>query len=54
MKMIKKNFIDKIDQSGLPHNIDITIYENAHHSFDREMELTKLENGEEMLNFSPF
>ena len=39
------NFIDKIDQSGLPHNIDITIYENAHHSFDREMELTKLENG---------
>ena len=39
------NFIDKIDQSGLPHNIDITIYENAHHSFDREMELTKLEHG---------
>jgi len=28
-----------------PHNIDITIYEGAHHSFDREMELTTMENG---------
>ena len=39
------NLLGKLDQSGLPHNIDITIYENAHHSFDREMELTTMENG---------
>ena len=25
--------------------IDITIYEDAHHSFDREMELTTMEHG---------
>ena len=39
------NLLDKLNESELPHNIDITIYENAHHSFDREMELTKMENG---------
>src|SRR5210317_486469 len=39
------NFLDKLNESGLPHNIDITIYENAHHSFDKEMELTQVENG---------
>ena len=32
------NLLGKLDQSGLAHNIDITIYENAHHSFDRVME----------------
>ena len=32
------NFLDKLSESGLSHNIDITIYEDAHHSFDREME----------------
>ena len=39
------NLLDKLNESGLPHNIDITIYENAHHSFDKEMELTQVENG---------
>jgi dienelactone hydrolase len=39
------NLLDKLNESELPHNIDITIYENAHHSFDREMELTTMENG---------
>ena len=39
------NLLDKLNESGLPHNIDITIYENAHHSFDREMELTTMEHG---------
>jgi len=37
--------IDKIHASGLPHNIDITIYENAHHSFDRVSEVTVNEKG---------
>ena len=37
--------IDKIHTSGLPHNIDITIYENAHHSFDRVSEVTVNEKG---------
>ena len=37
--------IDKIETSGLPHNIDITIYENAHHSFDRVSEVTVNEEG---------
>ena len=36
---------DKLNESGLPHNIDITIYKDAHHSFDRDMELTTIENG---------
>ena len=39
------NFLDKLSESGLSHNIDITIYEDAHHSFDREMELTIMEHG---------
>ena len=39
------NLLDKLNESGLPHNIDITIYEDAHHSFDREMELTTMEHG---------
>ena len=39
------NFLGKLNESGLPHNIDITIYENAHHSFDREMELTTMDHG---------
>ena len=39
------NFLIKLNESGLPHNIDITIYENAHHSFDREMELTTMDHG---------
>ena len=34
-----------MNESGLPHNIDITIYEDAHHSFDREMELTTMDHG---------
>jgi len=37
--------IDKIHASGLPHNIDITIYKNAHHSFDRVSEVTVNEKG---------
>ena len=37
--------IDKIHASGLPHNIDITIYENAHHSFDKVSEVTVNEKG---------
>lgn len=37
--------IDKIYDSGLPHNIDITIYKNAHHSFDRISEVTVNEKG---------
>lgn len=39
------NLLDKLNESGLPHNIDITIYEDAHHSYDREMELTTIEHG---------
>jgi dienelactone hydrolase len=39
------NLLGKLNESGLPHNIDITIYEDAHHSFDREIELTTMENG---------
>lgn len=39
------NLLGILNESGLPHNIDITIYKNAHHSFDREMELTTMENG---------
>ena len=39
------NLLSKLNESGLPHNIDITIYEDAHHSFDREMELTTMEHG---------
>lgn len=39
------NLLKKLDQSDLPHNIDITIYENAHHSFDKVMDLTTMENG---------
>ena len=39
------NLLDKLNESGLTHNIDITIYEDAHHSFDRDMELTTMENG---------
>ena len=39
------NLLGKLNESGLPHNIDITIYEDAHHSFDREMELTIMEHG---------
>ena len=34
-----------MSESGLSHNIDITIYEDAHHSFDREMELTTIGHG---------
>ena len=37
--------LDKIDASGLPVNIDITIYENAHHSFDRTTEVAVKEKG---------
>ncbi len=37
--------IDKMHASGLPNNIDITIYENAHHSFDRVSEVTVNEEG---------
>ena len=37
--------IDKIRASEFPTNIDITIYENAHHSFDRVSEVTVDENG---------
>ena len=39
------NLLGKLNESELPHNIDITIYEDAHHSFDREMELTIMEHG---------
>ncbi len=39
------NLLDKLNESGLQHNIDITIYEDAHHSYDREMELTTIEHG---------
>lgn len=39
------NLLDKLNESGLPHNIDITIHEDAHHSYDREMELTTIEHG---------
>ena len=39
------NFLDKLSESGLSHNINITIYEDAHHSFDREMELTTIGHG---------
>ena len=39
------NLIGKLNDSGLSHNVDITIYEDAHHSFDREMELTIMEHG---------
>ena len=39
------NLLGRLNESGLPHNIDITIYEDAHHSFDREMELTIMEHG---------
>ena len=39
------NLLDKLNESGLPHNIDITIYEDAHHSYDRDMELTTIEHG---------
>ena len=39
------NLLGKLNKSGLPHNIDITIYKDAHHSFDRDMELATIENG---------
>ena len=37
--------IDKMYASELPINIDITIYKNAHHSFDRVSEVTVSEDG---------
>ena len=39
------NLLGRLNESVLPHNIDITIYKDAHHSFDREMELTTMEHG---------
>lgn len=39
------NLLAKLNESEFPHNINITIYEDAHHSFDREMDLTKIDNG---------
>jgi dienelactone hydrolase len=37
--------IDKMHDSKLPINIDITIYKNAHHSFDRVSEVVVNEEG---------
>ena len=39
------NLLEKLDESGLSHNIDITIYKDSHHSFDREMDLITMEKG---------
>jgi dienelactone hydrolase len=38
--------LEKMEYSGLPVNIDMTIYDNAHHSFDkRDTEISVVENG---------